>query len=87
MTTTVLTLTVTGIASDSRLAGGTDPRILRRASSVILMLAGALLGAVPERQGLGWPVVLAALIVIAGLVPAMVPPRAVRQPHQPRVSG
>jgi hypothetical protein len=45
MTTTVLTLTVTGLAADSPLAGGTAPRRLRRHLSVMLMLLGALAGA------------------------------------------
>ena len=65
MTTTVLTLTLTGIAADSRLAGGTDPHIVRRVGSVALMLAGAAVGAVLERHGRGWPVALS-LVVVAG---------------------
>jgi uncharacterized membrane protein YoaK (UPF0700 family) len=46
VTTTVLTLTLTGLAADSRLAGGTNPRPVRRIGSVVTMFAGALLGAV-----------------------------------------
>jgi uncharacterized membrane protein YoaK (UPF0700 family) len=45
MTTTVLTLTLTGIGSDSILAGGKNENFARRASSVILMFAGAAIGA------------------------------------------
>lgn len=45
MTTTVLTLTVTGLAADSPLAGGAAPRRLRRYLSVMMMLLGALAGA------------------------------------------
>ncbi|MFE2068085.1 YoaK family protein [Streptomyces sp. NPDC059467] len=56
MTTTVLTLTLTGLASDSTLAGGANPRAGRRLASVLAMLAGALGGAVLVRHtGLGWP--------------------------------
>ena len=44
LTTTVLTLTLTGLAADSRWAGGTSPRWSRRLISVIAMLAGALVG-------------------------------------------
>lgn len=44
-TTTVLTLTLTGLAADSRLAAGANPRVLRRVTSVLAMLAGALVGA------------------------------------------
>lgn len=45
LTTTVLTLTLTGIAADSSLAGGANPRLLRRLAAVGAMFAGALLGA------------------------------------------
>ena len=44
LTTTVLTLTLTGLAADSRWAGGTNPRWSRRLISVAAMLAGALVG-------------------------------------------
>jgi uncharacterized membrane protein YoaK (UPF0700 family) len=50
MTTTVLTLTVTGLAADSPLAGGAAPRRLRRYLSVMMMLLGALAGAVLLRS-------------------------------------
>lgn len=43
--TTVLTTTLTGLAADSRLAGGSDPRALRRLATPVLLFAGALLGA------------------------------------------
>jgi uncharacterized membrane protein YoaK (UPF0700 family) len=45
ITTTVLTLTLTGLAADSSLAGGSNPRLPRRAVAVALMLGGALAGA------------------------------------------
>jgi uncharacterized membrane protein YoaK (UPF0700 family) len=45
LTTTVLTLTITGIAADSALAGGTGAKAGRRLVSVTAMLAGALAGA------------------------------------------
>ena len=44
MTTSVLTLTLTGLAADSRLAGGEGPRPGRRLLAVGAMFAGALLG-------------------------------------------
>jgi uncharacterized membrane protein YoaK (UPF0700 family) len=43
-TTTVLTMTLTGLAADSTLAGGSHPRQARRIGSVAAMLAGALVG-------------------------------------------
>jgi uncharacterized membrane protein YoaK (UPF0700 family) len=45
MTTTVLTLTLTGLAADSNLAGGSNPRAGRRGAAVLAMLVGAFVGA------------------------------------------
>ena len=44
MTTSVLTLTLTGLAADSRLGGGEGPRLGRRLLAVGSMFAGALVG-------------------------------------------
>jgi uncharacterized membrane protein YoaK (UPF0700 family) len=46
LTTTVLTLTLTGIAADSRLAGGAGGHPARRLIAVTAMFTGALVGAV-----------------------------------------
>jgi len=46
LTTTVLTLTVTGLAADSALAGGMNPRWARRLASVAAIFVGAAFGAV-----------------------------------------
>jgi uncharacterized membrane protein YoaK (UPF0700 family) len=46
LTTTVLTLTITGISADSRLAGGGGSKIGRRLVSALSMFLGALVGAV-----------------------------------------
>jgi uncharacterized membrane protein YoaK (UPF0700 family) len=45
LTTTVLTMTFTGIAADSAIAGGRGSRAGRRLVAVVAMLAGALIGA------------------------------------------
>jgi uncharacterized membrane protein YoaK (UPF0700 family) len=45
MTTTVLTQTLTGLATDSSLAGGSNPRAGRRIGAVVAMLVGAFAGA------------------------------------------
>ena len=45
LTTTVLTLTITGIFADGRLAGGSASKIGRRLLSVLAMFLGALAGA------------------------------------------
>ena len=46
MTTTVLTTTLTGLASDSSLAGGANPHAPYRLTSVFSQFGGALVGAV-----------------------------------------
>jgi uncharacterized membrane protein YoaK (UPF0700 family) len=46
LTTTVLTLTLTGLAADSKIVGGNAPNIGRRLLAVATMFAGALIGAV-----------------------------------------
>jgi uncharacterized membrane protein YoaK (UPF0700 family) len=46
LTTTVLTLTITGIGADSSIANGNNPRLARRVESVVAMFLGAALGAV-----------------------------------------
>ena len=67
--TTVLTLTITGIAADSSFAGGTNPRVGRRALSVLLLFAGAGLGAfLLLRYGAPPPVFVTAVLVVAATV-------------------
>jgi uncharacterized membrane protein YoaK (UPF0700 family) len=61
MTTTVLTMTLTGLASDSALAGGSNRRVPRRALSAIAMFAGAVAGAALYlHRGAGLPLALGA---------------------------
>lgn len=64
MTTTVLTLTLTGLAADSSPAGGDNPRLGRRVASVLLMFGGALLGALLLRHGLALPLVVSGVCVL-----------------------
>ena len=45
LTTTVLTLTVTGLAADSRFAGGANPNFGRRILAIAAMVIGASVGA------------------------------------------
>jgi uncharacterized membrane protein YoaK (UPF0700 family) len=60
LTTTVLTLTLTGLAADSSLAGGDNPRPGRRIGSVVAMFLGALVGAaLVLDHGLVWPLAIA----------------------------
>ncbi|MFJ8195839.1 YoaK family protein [Streptomyces sp. NPDC096152] len=62
LTTTVLTMTLTGLASESRIGGGDGRRSPRRAAAVAAMAAGALLGAwLVTHHNLATPLLLAAL--------------------------
>jgi uncharacterized membrane protein YoaK (UPF0700 family) len=67
LTTTVLTLTVTGIASDSSLAGGANPRWKTRVTAVITMFAGAATGAMLLRYGVFVALGASSLVLFAAL--------------------
>ena len=76
LTTTVLTLTITGIAADSPLAGATGAHAARRLISVAAMFAGALAGALLVlRVHIVYPLVIALIILVAVAVFATVRPR------------
>ena len=68
MTTTVLTLTLTGLAAESTLAGGDSPRAARRLVSVALMLFGGLAGSLLLRQGTAWTISTAALLAACACI-------------------
>jgi uncharacterized membrane protein YoaK (UPF0700 family) len=65
MTTTVLTLTLTGLAADSSFAGGSNTRLGRRTASVLLMFLGAASGALLLRWGASLPLALSCICVLA----------------------
>jgi uncharacterized membrane protein YoaK (UPF0700 family) len=69
LTTTVLTLTITGMAADSSATGGKGSKAGRRSIAVAAMLAGALVGAVLVLHAQIFYPLLIALVVI-GLVAA-----------------
>jgi uncharacterized membrane protein YoaK (UPF0700 family) len=64
LTTTVLTLTITGLAADSTLAGGTSPRWRRRLLAVVLMFFGAAIGTLLLRRSLVLPLATATFLSI-----------------------
>lgn len=71
LTTTVLTLTLTGLAADSSAAGGTNPNWGRRIASVIAIFLGAALGALLLAHPSPWggmaaPLALAGVLVLGG---------------------
>ncbi len=63
LTTTVLTMTITGIAADSSLAGGQGAKGGRRLIAVAAMLVGAVIGAaLVLNGGIVYPLVIALLV-------------------------
>jgi uncharacterized membrane protein YoaK (UPF0700 family) len=83
LTTTVLTLTITGIAADSPLAGATGAHAARRLISVLAMFVGALAGALLVlRVHIVYPLVIALIILAAVAVLAAIRARNPRtSPH------
>ncbi len=67
LTTTVLTLTITGVAADSRWAGGANPNMPRRVAAILAIFVGAMIGAfLVKHTGPAPPLVLAGFVVLAG---------------------
>jgi uncharacterized membrane protein YoaK (UPF0700 family) len=64
LTTTVLTMTLTGLAADSALFGGTGKGTTRRSAAVLAMLAGALVGALLLKTSLVLPLAAAAALAL-----------------------
>ncbi|MAW98774.1 MAG: hypothetical protein CMN72_03825 [Sphingomonas sp.] len=78
LTTTVLTLTLTGLAADSRLASGSNPNFARRITAVAAILIGAVIGAMLVlNTGLALPLALTgATILIATMITVVFPGRS-----------
>ena len=64
LTTTVLTMTLTGLAADSRVAGGSGGGSVRRIAAVLAMLLGAIAGALLLKIGLALPLLAAAALAL-----------------------
>jgi uncharacterized membrane protein YoaK (UPF0700 family) len=65
LTTTVLTMTLTGLAADSPLAGGSGKGSARRIAAVLAMFTGALAGALLLKTSLALPLAAAAGLALA----------------------
>jgi uncharacterized membrane protein YoaK (UPF0700 family) len=65
LTTTVLTMTLTALAVDSPLFGGSGSGTTRRAAAVLAMLGGALAGALLLKRGLILPLAVTAALTAA----------------------
>jgi uncharacterized membrane protein YoaK (UPF0700 family) len=91
LTTTVLTMTLTGLAADSRLVGNSGAGTLRRVAAVSAMLVGAVAGALLVRSSLTLPLAAAAALALVtavgygrwqrGLQPRPEPPERSLQPR------
>jgi uncharacterized membrane protein YoaK (UPF0700 family) len=68
LSTTVLTMTLTGLASDLPLFGGSARGAVRRSAAVFSMFSGALVGALLLRQSVALPLTLAAALALAVFV-------------------
>ena len=62
LTTTVLTLTIAGLAADSSLAGGDNPRWQRRGAAILAIFAGAAAGASMLRYSVAVPLLVCGLM-------------------------
>jgi hypothetical protein len=66
LTTTVLTMTLTGLAADAAVSGEHGQAVYRRVAAVAAMLAGATAGAAAYlHKGPALPLLIAALVVAA----------------------
>jgi uncharacterized membrane protein YoaK (UPF0700 family) len=68
LTTTVLTLTITGLAADSSVAGGNNPRWQRRVLSIVLMFSGAAAGALLVKHSLALPLAVATVATVCVVI-------------------
>jgi len=73
LTTTVLTLTLTGFAADSKLAGGTSPRFGRRIIATASMFLGAAIGALVVLSVGASAVLMLALVLLATVLATALP--------------
>ncbi len=80
LTTTVLTLTITGLGADSRLAGGENPRWHRRVAAILALLIGAFAGAELVNRSTALALLVSAMITGSCAVAAFrFHPKEIRQ--------
>ena len=65
LSTTVLTMTLTGLAADARVSGGTGKGTVRRVSAVAAMLTGAIAGALLLRTSVALPIGVASVLALS----------------------
>jgi uncharacterized membrane protein YoaK (UPF0700 family) len=70
LATNVMTLTMTGLITDTRVGGGDNHHATRRATSIGIFVASAIFGAFLIRYGVLWPQV-AALVIFTVALPIL----------------
>jgi uncharacterized membrane protein YoaK (UPF0700 family) len=83
LTTTVLTMTLTGLAAESPLAGGKGEGSARRILAVVAMLTGAVAGALLLKTSLALPLAAAAALALATWLVYVPAARRLRSPRAP----
>jgi uncharacterized membrane protein YoaK (UPF0700 family) len=68
LTTTVLTMTLTGFAADSKAAGGQGAHPVRKVAAVAAMLVGAFAGGLLQLHVAMWTALALALVLILGVL-------------------
>ncbi len=71
LTTTVLTLTITGIFADTKVLGGPGARVGRRVASTTAIFLGALVGALLAVHGAKVATLAIVLVLVAGVAVVM----------------
>jgi Protein of unknown function (DUF1275) len=80
LTTTVLTLTITGIFADGRLAGGASSKVGRRLMSIASMFLGGLVGAgLVLHADAPLAIAVAAIVLVAVAVTAAIQSRTLQR--------
>ncbi|SDA11505.1 YoaK family protein [Sphingomonas sp. NFR15] len=79
LTTTVLTLTLTGLGADSSAAGGSNPNWPRRIGAVVAIFVGAAIGAwLMLHVGIASPLALAGALVLFGTMACSLHPASAK---------
>ncbi len=83
LTTTVLTMTLTGLAADSPAAGGSGKGSVRKITAVAAMLTGAVMGALLLKTSLPLPLAVAAALAFLTLLVYVPAARRLRSSRAP----
>jgi uncharacterized membrane protein YoaK (UPF0700 family) len=77
-----LGLLFTGLHTDSTLAGGDNPRALRRSVSILVFMTSAAVGAFLTRYGILWPLLTGFAFFLMALPVLLQPRDETREPER-----